>query len=266
MMDKHSNNEFQEPQQEPIAPSEVSIVAVSMGTQLRQARESKRMTVEQIAAEMRLAVSVIHDIENDNLGTLPPTFIKGYGRSYAKLVGLDPDALVAQYSAGHEAESHNPFYRSSIENEHSAPRASATQSFRIPWLADKINRSDVHWAKFLNARYLSYAAAALVVLIGVIVWSNHSSEHEQAPPAGTSAMGTLPAQSTDIQPQAATQAAAQSQEAKPASQHSAEAKESHTHVAEAKPSAPQPAPAPAKTDGSNPQGGDDLASKLNMDD
>lgn len=67
------------------------------GQRLRRAREAAGMTVEQLAAETRIPQRHIETIERGDFGALPSrTYATGFSRTYAKAVGLDENAVVAQ--------------------------------------------------------------------------------------------------------------------------------------------------------------------------
>jgi cytoskeleton protein RodZ len=73
--------------------------AASIGAQLAAARKALKLDVDKVAHELKLDVAVIEALENDVAAALPaPIFVKGYLRSYARLVGLPEDALVRSYA------------------------------------------------------------------------------------------------------------------------------------------------------------------------
>lgn len=66
----------------------------SPGRQLRQAREAQKLEVSQLATSLRISPQVIEALECDDYERLPSAvFVSGYIRSYARLVGLDPEPL-----------------------------------------------------------------------------------------------------------------------------------------------------------------------------
>ncbi|MFT5573279.1 MAG: cytoskeleton protein RodZ [Cryomorphaceae bacterium] len=68
------------------------------GSLLATARKSQNRTVEEIAAELNLSVTQIKTIELDQSEGLPePTYVRGYIRSYAKLLGMDPEQVLENY-------------------------------------------------------------------------------------------------------------------------------------------------------------------------
>lgn len=67
----------------------------SVGATLKSLREAKNLSLNDIAAKMHLDSRLITAIEQDNFDSLPdPSYVRGYIRSYSKLVGTDADALV----------------------------------------------------------------------------------------------------------------------------------------------------------------------------
>jgi len=70
----------------------------SPGTYLREGRDKAGYTSEKVAAELRLNKQRVIDMENDNFAnTMPFTFIRGYLRSYARLVNVDPDKVIEAF-------------------------------------------------------------------------------------------------------------------------------------------------------------------------
>lgn len=65
------------------------------GERLRQARESLGLSQQVVAERLCLKVSTVREIEEDNTPAgLAPTFLRGYIRSYSKLVHLPEDELL----------------------------------------------------------------------------------------------------------------------------------------------------------------------------
>lgn len=68
------------------------------GSILRAEREALGVTVREVSETLNLSIAVIEAIEADDLERLPgPVFARGYLRSYARLLELDPEPLLAQY-------------------------------------------------------------------------------------------------------------------------------------------------------------------------
>ncbi len=70
----------------------------ALGAQLRSARENQAYSVAEVAERLFLSSSQVNAIEQGNYDYLPAeVFVKGYLRSYAKLLQLDPALILAQY-------------------------------------------------------------------------------------------------------------------------------------------------------------------------
>ena len=69
----------------------------SVGATLAAAREEQQRSLESVAADLHLQPGVVRAIEYGDEAKLPAsTFLRGYVRSYARLLGLDDTPLIAQ--------------------------------------------------------------------------------------------------------------------------------------------------------------------------
>ncbi|WP_199062716.1 cytoskeleton protein RodZ [Serratia sp. ASV30] len=75
--------------------SQDKTVSMTTGQRLRQAREQLGLSQQAVAERLCLKMSTVRDIEDDNMSAdLASTFVRGYIRSYAKLVHLPEDELL----------------------------------------------------------------------------------------------------------------------------------------------------------------------------
>ena len=73
---------------------------MSLGEQLRKAREARKETASQVAAATRLKIQMIEAIEREDFSKIPAAIYgKGFIRLYAEHVGMDPMPLIQEYSA-----------------------------------------------------------------------------------------------------------------------------------------------------------------------
>ncbi|KUI99985.1 cytoskeleton protein RodZ [Vibrio sp. MEBiC08052] len=71
---------------------------IGPGSLLKQKRESLGLTQKQIADRLRLRLTIIQSLEENNFDIdKVSTFTRGYVRSYAKLVGVDEPEILAAY-------------------------------------------------------------------------------------------------------------------------------------------------------------------------
>ena len=69
------------------------------GESFKLARESMGFSQREVAEELKLAWKTIEDLEEENFESLPPyVFVRGYVKSYCKLVALDSEVMASMLS------------------------------------------------------------------------------------------------------------------------------------------------------------------------
>lgn len=69
------------------------------GSILRVAREAAGLERAQVARSLNLEKNIVEALESDDVERLPePAYVKGYLRAYARLLDLDPHALLEAYA------------------------------------------------------------------------------------------------------------------------------------------------------------------------
>lgn len=75
------------------------------GEQLRSAREGRGMSLDEAARQTCIGISYLEALEAGRYGELPnPAYVKGIIRSYARVLGIPPEPLVARYTQGAEPD------------------------------------------------------------------------------------------------------------------------------------------------------------------
>ena len=75
--------------------SSAAMPQASLGTMLRDAREQLGLSVADVAAQTKFAPRQIEALEADDFKNLPETaFLRGFVRSYAKILNLDAETLL----------------------------------------------------------------------------------------------------------------------------------------------------------------------------
>ncbi len=70
----------------------------SLGKQLQHARTTLGLSVEQVIDKTKISGSNLRAMEEDNYQNLPAkAFARSFYAQYAKILGLDPDEIVAQF-------------------------------------------------------------------------------------------------------------------------------------------------------------------------
>ncbi len=73
---------------------------MSLGTDLKEARISRKIPLEDISQKTRIPIKYLEAIEEDRFEVFPSqVFAKGFIRAYAKIVGLDPMLLTRRFNA-----------------------------------------------------------------------------------------------------------------------------------------------------------------------
>ena len=81
-----------------VSPATVVVDQPDVGTRLRDARERRGLSLDQLAQITKIRTSLLRDIEANRRDVLPTTiFLRGFVRAYAREVGLDPETTAHQY-------------------------------------------------------------------------------------------------------------------------------------------------------------------------
>ena len=118
----------------------------SPGAHLRQARKAANMSVDHVASALHLKGEMIEALEADAFDRLPAsTFVRGYLRGYARVLGLPPEPVLVMYDR---------------------------QGFKPPPLATETVETKQAHISDLPVRLVTYAVGLLLVLlVGLWWWS-----------------------------------------------------------------------------------------------
>ena len=89
-----------------------------IGTTLREARVRRNLTLQQVEEDIKIRVKYVQAMENEDWDVMPGvTYVKGFLRTYATYLGLDPDVIIGEFrSRGMvpSQEHHEPFSGASV--------------------------------------------------------------------------------------------------------------------------------------------------------
>jgi len=138
----------------------------SFGERLKQEREKRKITLEQISVSTKIGTRMLQALEEDRFNQLPGgIFNKGFVRAYSRCVGLDEDQTVADYL---EASGDAPPVSTEIAAREDGARENAENVRRLEARADFPARQ-LPWGLF--------AAVLLVIALALSLWSRHQREH-----------------------------------------------------------------------------------------
>lgn len=73
---------------------------LTVGQYLRDLREQRKMSVEEVSRATRVPMASVERIETDRFDELPgEVFVRGFLKSYARAVGVPADDVLARYTA-----------------------------------------------------------------------------------------------------------------------------------------------------------------------
>ena len=100
----------------------------SLGERLREAREARGLSPSEVSEKIRIRTVYLIAIEEENWRAIgAPVYVRGFLRTYARFLGLDPEEVVAQFGEAVPSEpASEPHYI--VER---APRRSSA----ITWIA-----------------------------------------------------------------------------------------------------------------------------------
>jgi len=100
----------------------------SFGARLVAARESAGLSVGDMAARLRLHVNQVRALESEDLARLPEAaYVRGFVRSYARSLGIDPAPLVDDFNSKLAPPAHSVVDRMARTRDYSPVRAAARE-------------------------------------------------------------------------------------------------------------------------------------------
>jgi len=178
----------------------------SLGQSLREERETRNISIEEIAAATKIVPRYLEALENDRFDIMPGGFfIKGIIRAYARAIGLNEEEVLARYRAagaiGEPEPKRHPLRKPAPEptpraatippaeaDLPPAPKASlelVIEEAPRPKLSPAARKRIFTWV-------WRAAASILAIAVVVVLWPSRRPRKPQAP-AGTavSAPGTV---------------------------------------------------------------------------
>ncbi|GEM_PF-1160292 len=93
------------------------------GQYLRSQRELRQISLEEVAAGTKIGIHLLKALEEDRWDALPAeVFVKGFIKSYAEYIGLDPEDTLLRYEATKQKDvSYEPEPEFNIPKGYSGP-------------------------------------------------------------------------------------------------------------------------------------------------
>ena len=89
---------------------------IALGKELAKIRLEKKLSIKEIAREIRIEPSVIKKIEKNDFESIgAPVFVKGYLRQYASFIEMDADEVLEKYNQLNLKEDASPIINDSVQ-------------------------------------------------------------------------------------------------------------------------------------------------------
>lgn len=182
----------------------------SLGQALKDQREARNISLEEIAAATKIVPRYLEALEADRLNAMPGGFfIKGIIRSYAQAVGLDPDEVLGRYKAaglisepGHvppaplkRAAKAEPVVVQSILDPIAAePAPPAGDEAAPPFLVEETPKPRLSPAArkhVFGVAWRLFAILAIIVVL-IVIWSNRAPRQPESKPESIPVQVLLP--------------------------------------------------------------------------
>lgn len=158
---------------------------INIGELLKNARESKGLTIEQACEETRISKDFLRAVEDNQYSKVPgEVFVKGILRTYGNFLGLDGTKLIEQYKI--YAQGLAP-EQAAIPKIREATHVTITPTFKPNEDTPKNQKSSL--------LLILVAVVVIILAVGAYYFSFIAK-----PAAQPSAQSSVPAQSTQTQP------------------------------------------------------------------
>jgi cytoskeleton protein RodZ len=147
----------------------------SFGAKLKQEREKRKMTLEEISVSTKIGTRMLQALEEDKFNVLPGgIFNKGFVRAYSRVVGLDEEQTVAEYM---QASGDAPPPRTETVSPDDRARVDTGREHQ-----ENVNRLEA--SAGASPRQLPwglFAAGLLLVALVLSLWSHRRREQVSLP-------------------------------------------------------------------------------------
>ncbi|WP_423063800.1 helix-turn-helix domain-containing protein [Candidiatus Paracoxiella cheracis] len=136
---------------------------MSPGAMLEAAREVKKLSQADVAKALRLSLQWVKDIENDDFTHgAAIIYVRGYLRSYARLLGLSPDSVM------------NAFDAMDLEEEFKKAKSSEEKIVLQPTVPVFSKQT-----RFMSRRAVRWISGAIILVLVILVgmWWQGQRKH-----------------------------------------------------------------------------------------
>lgn len=168
----------------------------SVGEILKNTREAKGITIEQVAEATSIRVLYLEAIEKEQFKLIPgEVYLKGFIRNYANYIGLNGPAMVEKYKEQVEADKKHeqPVQAETNDIKHKPQEQTSQSKTKLPKYEAFVIKTLLE--KFLTKRNITLLAGVVVVILAGSFLSSFFGGEKEMAPAKTNSAGIESAQS-----------------------------------------------------------------------
>ena len=155
-----------------------------LGEYLRQMRESRGVSLEEVAEATNVNIRYLQALEDGQYDILPPeVYVRGFLRSYGEYLGIDPEELFARYDSDRPKRKSRFFGQKPMSN---TPNLTLSKTADRTHPKTKIDFASV-WQSIKAVPGILYGFIALIIIIGFILIISMNGK-ESAPETVTEAV------------------------------------------------------------------------------
>ena len=159
----------------------------TVGERLKKARERVGLSVEEVAKRTKMHARIVAALEEDQaVERLSPVYVRSFLRMYARLVGLNEQALLQDFTHQYPAPS---------DEEAAAPQP--TPAPIVPVTPDKETMPAAHWPAWTwrpAREHVMVAGAVALAVLGawglLAAWQHHPIKRRPSSPTATKSAPT----------------------------------------------------------------------------
>lgn len=146
---------------------------LKLGEELKAARESKDISLQQIFNKTRIDMKFLQAIEDGNFEIMPDVYIRAFIREYANSVDLDSDTVLRKYEIAKEGREIGEDDIQEIEREKAEKQEPAKKEFSSP---SGSNQEETTEYKNIIMGIYGIAGLAAIIIIYFVFFNSTDQE------------------------------------------------------------------------------------------
>jgi cytoskeletal protein RodZ len=170
----------------------------ALGDEFRAAREARHLSLSDVSEQIHIRSVYLESIENEDWNSIAaPVYVRGFVRTYARFLGLDPDLAVQQYNAA-------------VGDSGSGSAAAASRSVSVTRSPGAVRTFEEPMRR--PSIWIWVAGVAALLLVAYVTWSyvqfQNGGKGATATADATRAAAAAPGESPGTVPSSAARAGA----------------------------------------------------------